>query len=63
MAVIRVANLTDYASRRCPRCFWALYDGVYGQNPKCYCSGKRLRKVVRLTNDEAARKIREKEGS
>jgi hypothetical protein len=52
--------MMDYASRRCPKCFWALYDGHIGQNPDCYCYGKRLRKVVRMTNDEAAKKIKER---
>lgn len=49
--------MTEYAGLRCPRCFWALYDGAIGQNPDCYCYGKRLRKKVRLTNTEAAAAI------
>jgi len=52
--------MTAYAGRRCPRCFWGLYDGAIGQNPDCYCYGKRLRKVVRLTNAAAALAIKEK---
>lgn len=42
---------------RCPRCFWALYDGRIGQNPDCYCYGKHLRERIELTNKEAAKKI------
>lgn len=51
---------TPYAGLRCPRCYWALYDGHIGQNPDCYCYGRHLRKKIRLTNEEAAIKIKEK---
>lgn len=53
---------TDYAGLRCPKCFWALYDGVLGQNPHCYCYGKHLRKTVRMTNAEAKKAIKQRCG-
>jgi len=39
---------------RCPKCYWALYDGIYCQGPNtCPNRGKRLRKPIMLTNAEA----------
>lgn len=47
-------------SRRCATCGWCLYDGAWGQNPRCWCSGNRLREdqIVLASNKEYNRMIR-----
>ena len=48
-------------SSRCPECFWGLYDGTWCQNKDCRNYWKEIKAPVMLTNEEASRKIKEKE--
>ena len=36
----------DAPGRRCPKCFWALYDGSSCQNPDCSKHGKKVKYPV-----------------
>ena len=38
---------------RCPKCYWALYDGTWCQNPECEDSGKDILEPIRLSTWEA----------
>ena len=43
----------DAPGIRCPDCFWALYDGIFCQNPYCSNHGKKVKYPVKLNNEEA----------
>jgi hypothetical protein len=44
-----------YRGRRCPDCYWALYDGDWCQNKGCRSAGESPGvNAMRLSNEEAA---------
>ena len=44
-----------YRGRRCPECYWALYDGDWCQNSACRSHGQSPGvDALRLSNEEAA---------
>ena len=50
---------TPYRSLRCGACYWVLYDGRWCQNPDCIIHEPKGN-VIRLSNKEAAARIRSK---
>lgn len=59
-----MTETVQYRGCRCPLCFWALYDGDWCQGPDdCPNRGKSVKCPVRLTNEEAAKLIAEKEAA
>jgi len=48
-----------HRAARCRRCFWALYDGDWCQNPNCNMAGKSVGEArIHMSNDEAQEAIK-----
>ena len=45
---------------RCPKCYWALYDGDWCQNKDCEDHGDSVENPIEMTNEEAAAAIARK---
>ena len=54
------AVTAPHKSKRCPLCFYALYDGDWclGKREGCEYGGKSVPSPVMMTNEEAAEAIR-----
>lgn len=48
---------------RCPKCYWALYDGHWCQNRACEDHGDSVDNPIEMTNAEAADAIAAKEAA
>lgn len=44
---------TIYRGSRCPKCYWALYDGDWCQNRDCEDHGQSIENKIEMTNEEA----------
>lgn len=53
----------EIRGNRCEKCFWALYDGDWCQNPDCEMGGKSVgEKRIYLSNEKALELIKKKKG-